>query len=99
MKDSKASEIVQSSVPESESANSRRRSNQVKVSLNSEELEFLERALSFLPTQADVIKMMQAVKDQKLPKLKRLPGATRELEVKIFIAGRFKCSIWLMNIR
>ena len=50
-----------------------------------EELEYLERALSFLPTQADVVKMMQAVKDQKLPQLERLPGATRELEVKIFI--------------
>ena len=29
--------------------------------------------------------MMQAVKDQKLPQLDRFPGATRELEVKIFI--------------
>ena len=29
--------------------------------------------------------MMQAVKDQKLPQLERFPGATRELEVKIFI--------------
>ena len=50
-----------------------------------EELEYLERAPSFLPTQADVVKMMQAVKDQKLPQLDRFPGATRELEVKIFI--------------
>jgi|GEM_PF-4751034 len=39
-----------------------------------EELEYLERALSFLPTQADVVKMMQAVKDQKLPQLERFPG-------------------------
>ena len=50
-----------------------------------EELEYLERALSFLPSQADVVKMMQAVKDQNLPQLERFPGATRELEVKIFI--------------
>ena len=50
-----------------------------------EELEFLERALSFLPTNEDVEKMMQAVKEQQIPELGRLPGATRELEVKIFI--------------
>ncbi len=29
--------------------------------------------------------MMQAVKDQTLPELDRLPGATREMEVRIFI--------------
>ncbi|MDG1178712.1 MAG: TerB family tellurite resistance protein, partial [SAR324 cluster bacterium] len=40
-----------------------------------EELEYLERALSFLPSQADVVKMMQAVKDQNLPQLERFPGA------------------------
>ena len=54
-------------------------------SIAPEEVEYLERALSFLPTQTDVKNMMQAVKDQKLPQLDRLPGATRELEVKIFI--------------
>ena len=54
-------------------------------SIAPEELEYLERALSFLPSQTEVVKMMQAVKEQKLPQLGRLPGATRELEVKIFI--------------
>ena len=54
-------------------------------SIAPEELEYLERALSFLPTNEEVEKMMQAVKEQKLPELGRLPGATRELEVKIFI--------------
>mgnify|MGYP003305834984 CR=1 FL=1 len=54
-------------------------------SIAPEEVEYLERALSFLPTQMDVKNMMQAVKDQKLPQLGRLPSATRELEVKIFI--------------
>ena len=50
-----------------------------------EELEYLEKALAFLPSQIDVNNMMQAVKDQMLPELDRLPGATREMEVKIFI--------------
>ena len=50
-----------------------------------EELEYLEKALAFLPSQTDVNNMMQAVKDQTLPELDRLPGATREMEVKIFI--------------
>ena len=54
-------------------------------SIAPEEVEYLERALSFLPTQTDVKNMMQAVKEQKLPQLDRLPGATRELEVKIFL--------------
>ncbi|MBC8257572.1 MAG: TerB family tellurite resistance protein [SAR324 cluster bacterium] len=54
-------------------------------SIAPEELEYLERALSFLPTQTAVNNMMQAVKTQKLPHLERLPGATREMEVKIFI--------------
>ena len=49
------------------------------------ELEYLEKALAFLPSQTDVNNMMQAVKDQTLPELDRLPGATREMEVKIFI--------------
>ena len=54
-------------------------------SIAPEELEYLEKALAFLPTQTDVNNMMQAVKDQTLPDLGRLPGATREMEVKIFI--------------
>ena len=54
-------------------------------SIAPEELEYLEKALAFLPSQTDVNDMMQAVKDQTLPELDRLPGATREMEVKIFI--------------
>ena len=54
-------------------------------SIAPEELEYLEKALTFLPSQTDVNNMMQAVKDQTLPELDRLPGATREMEVKIFI--------------
>ena len=54
-------------------------------SIAPEELEYLEKALAFLPSQTDVNEMMQAVKDQTLPELDRLPGATREMEVKIFI--------------
>ena len=46
-----------------------------------EELEYLERALS----ESEVNNMMRAVKDQKIPELDRIPGATREMEVKIFI--------------
>ena len=54
-------------------------------SIAPEELEYLEKALAFLPSQTDVNNMMQDVKDQTLPELDRLPGATREMEVKIFI--------------
>ena len=54
-------------------------------SIAPEELEYLEKALAFLPSQTDVNNMMQAVKDQTLPELDRLPGATRDMEVKIFI--------------
>ena len=54
-------------------------------SIAPEELEYLEKALAFLPSQTDVNNMMQAVKDQTLPELDRLPGVTREMEVKIFI--------------
>jgi len=54
-------------------------------SIAPEELEFLEQALAFLPSQREVNDMMQAVKDQTLPELDRLPGATREMEAKIFI--------------
>ncbi len=54
-------------------------------SIAPEELEYLEKALAFLPSQTDVNNMMQAVKDQTLTKLDRLPGATREMEAKIFI--------------
>ena len=54
-------------------------------SIAPEALEYLEKALAFLPSQTDVNNMMQSVKDQTLPELDRLPGATREIEVKIFI--------------
>ena len=54
-------------------------------SIAPEELEYLEKALAFLPSQTDVNNMMQAVKDQTLPELDRLPRATRDMEVKIFI--------------
>ena len=54
-------------------------------SIAPEDLEYLEKALAFLPSQTYVNNMMQAVKDQTLPELDRLPGATREMEVKIFI--------------
>ena len=54
-------------------------------SIAPEELEFLEQALTFLPSQTEVNNMMQAVKDQTLPELDRLPRATREMEAKIFI--------------
>jgi len=54
-------------------------------SIAPEELEYLEKALAFLPSQTDVNNMMQAVKDQTLTELDRLPRATREMEVKIFI--------------
>ena len=54
-------------------------------SIAPEELEYLEKALAFLSSQTDVNNMMQAVKDQTLPELDRLPRATREMEVKIFI--------------
>ena len=50
-----------------------------------EELEYLERALAFLPSETEVNNMLKAVKDQKLPELDRLPGATRDVEVKMFI--------------
>ena len=54
-------------------------------SIAPEELEYLEKALAFLPSQTEVNNMMQAVKDQTLPELDRLPGISREMEVKIFI--------------
>jgi hypothetical protein len=49
------------------------------------ELSYLEQALSFLSSKTQVDSLVQAVKDQKLPKLDKFPLATRELEVKIFI--------------
>ena len=50
-----------------------------------EEVDYLERALGFLRSQTEVDAMLQAVKDQKLPTLEKLPEATREMEIKIFI--------------
>ena len=52
-------------------------------SIASEEVEYLERALGFLRSQTEVNAMLQAVKDQKLPPLDKLPEATREMEIKI----------------
>lgn len=49
------------------------------------ELHILEQALSFLSSKTQVDSLVQAVKDQKLPKLERFPQSTRELEVQIFI--------------
>jgi uncharacterized membrane protein YebE (DUF533 family) len=54
-------------------------------SIAPEEVEYLERALGFLRSQTEVNTMLQAVKDQKLPPLERIPEATREMEIKIFI--------------
>ena len=54
-------------------------------SIAPEEVEYLERALGFLRSQTEVNAMLQAVKDQKLPPLDKLPEATREMEIKIFI--------------
>ena len=78
-------------------------------SIAPEELEYLEKALAFLPSQTHVNNMMQAVKDQTLPELDRLPGATREMEVKIFIELTVVISVdnvlganeidYLLNIR
>ena len=62
-------------------------------SIAPEELEYLEKALAFLPSQTDVNEMMQAVKNQTLPELDRLPGATREMEVKIFIESTVVISV------
>ena len=50
-----------------------------------EELEYLEDSLSFLPSKQQVEALMQAVKDQKLPELQRLPNPTRMLETQIFL--------------
>ena len=54
-------------------------------SIAPEEVEYLERALGFLRSQTEVNAMLQSVKDQKLPPLDKLPEATREMEIKIFI--------------
>ena len=45
----------------------------------------MERALGFLESKAEAAKIIQAVKDQKLPKLDRFPEGTRQMEVQIFI--------------
>ena len=42
-------------------------------SIAPEEVEYLERALGFLRSQTEVNTMLQAVKDQKLPPLERIP--------------------------
>ena len=53
-------------------------------SIAPEEVEYLERALGFLRSQTEVNTMLQAVKDQKLPPLERIPEATREMEIQIW---------------
>ena len=50
-----------------------------------EEIQYMERALGFLESKSEANKIIQAVKDQKLPKLDRFPEGTREVEVQIFI--------------
>ena len=50
-----------------------------------EEVQYMERALGFLESKSEANKIIQAVKDQKLPKLDRFPEGTREVEVQIFI--------------
>ena len=46
-----------------------------------EELLYLEKALSFLPSTEKVASLIQAVKDQKLPPLDPLTVASRETQV------------------
>jgi hypothetical protein len=50
-----------------------------------EEIQYMERALGFLESKSEANKIIQAVKDQKLPKLERFPEGTRQIEVQIFI--------------
>ena len=54
-------------------------------SIAPEEVEYLERALGFLRSQTEVNTLLQAVKDQNLPEIDRVPDANREIEIKIFI--------------
>lgn len=49
------------------------------------EIQYLEKAISFLPSTDKVDALIQAVKNQKLPPIGSLPKATRELEVKMLI--------------
>ncbi|MGK5092185.1 TerB family tellurite resistance protein [Deltaproteobacteria bacterium TL4] len=50
-----------------------------------EEMSYLQETLSFLPSQAQVETLIQAVKEQKLPTLGQLPDGSRTLEAQIFI--------------
>jgi len=50
-----------------------------------EEVEFLERAISFMDSQAQIDSLLQAVKDQKLPEQGNFPNGSREVEAQIFI--------------
>ena len=54
-------------------------------SIAPEEVEYLERALGFLRSQTEVNTLLQAVKDQNLPEIDKIPDANREIEIKIFI--------------
>ena len=50
-----------------------------------EELEYLEKALTFLGSQDKVNALVQAVKEQKLPELEKLPDANRGMEARILL--------------
>jgi len=48
-----------------------------------EELLYLEKALSFLPSTKQVAALIQAVKDQKLPPLAPLNEASRDTQIRM----------------
>ncbi|MBF0278115.1 MAG: TerB family tellurite resistance protein [SAR324 cluster bacterium] len=48
-----------------------------------EELLYLEKALSFLPSTEKVASLIQAVKDQKLPPLAPMANASRETQIRM----------------
>ena len=48
-----------------------------------EELLYLEKALSFLPSTEKVASLIQAVKDQKIPPLPPLTAASRETQIRM----------------
>ena len=50
-----------------------------------EEIAYLEKALSFLSSQSKVESLIQAVKEQNLPKLEPFKDGTRLLESQIFM--------------
>ncbi|MBF0289123.1 MAG: TerB family tellurite resistance protein [SAR324 cluster bacterium] len=50
-----------------------------------EELLYLEKALSFLPSREKVASLIQAVKDQKIPPLDTLKSASRETQSRMLV--------------